>query len=278
MVDSHHHLWKYNDRDYVWMDEHMEILKRDYLPAELRQKMVAGGVTQTVVVQARQSLAETNWLLDLANKSSFIGGVVGWVDLCRKDIEEVLEKYSPFRKLKGVRHVVHDEPDDEFMARDDFRHGISALKEFGLSYDLLLFPKHLPLACQLAEEFPDQAFVIDHMAKPRIRKQLLEPWKSDISCISQLPNVYCKLSGMITEADWKNWKTEDFYPYLDHLFEQFSHERLMVGSDWPVCRLAGEYEKVMQIVPQYMSNRGFSTQDQEQVFKNTAIHFYRLDK
>ena len=210
LIDAHQHFWHYNPKEYGWISDRMEKLKRDFLPADLIPELQAMKFEGTIAVQARQSLEETRWLLTLADENNFIKGVVGWVDLCSEEAEDQLKEFSANSKFVGVRHVVHDEPDDRFMARKDFRRGISSLQKYSLTYDLLIFPKHLPLAMELVKEFPDQPFVLDHIAKPDIKGQRREPWASGIRKLAQLPNVYCKLSGMVTEADWKSWKKDDF--------------------------------------------------------------------
>ena len=193
-------------------------------------------------MQARQNLEETRWLLELAEQHPFIKGVVGWVDLRSDRLPNNCKDLPSIPKLVGVRHVVHDEPDDHFMLRPEFRRGIAQLLDFNLTYDLLLFPRHLKVAAQLVEEFPQQPFVLDHIAKPKIAERSISPWQEDLRQLAQFPNVFCKLSGMVTEANWKQWQPADFHPYLDIVFEAFGPARLMIGSDWPVCTLSGEYE------------------------------------
>lgn len=278
ILDTHHHLWKFNTEEYGWIDERMTILKRDYLPGDLTGLISRANVEYTIVVQARQTLRETEWLLSLADQFPFIQGVVGWVDLCSDQIAEQLERFSSRPKLAGVRHVVHDEPDDLFMYRKDFRNGLSLLGKYGLTYDILIFPRHLKAAIDLAENFPEQPFVIDHLAKPPIMEGILEPWKSLIGTIANLPNVWCKLSGMVTEAEWQGWKPEDFDPYLDVLFECFGTDRLMTGSDWPVCNLAGSYNQIMKIVPGFMEKRNISREERDNILYNNGIRFYKLNQ
>jgi L-fuconolactonase len=252
-IDAHQHFWRYNQTDFGWIGDNMQVLKNDFLPDHLRSKLKAVDFDGTIAVQARQTLQETAWLLKLATENDFIKGVVGWVDLCSSKIDDQLKEFSANKKLVGVRHVVHDEPDDRFMARDDFKRGISLLQKYRLTYDLLLFPKHLPLAAELAGQFPAQKFVLDHIAKPHIAQQAKEPWATDIRALAQLPNVCCKLSGMVTEADWHLWNEADFAFYLDTVFEAFGPDRLMIGSDWPVCTVAGSYQSVLAIVVNYVN-------------------------
>lgn len=247
-IDSHQHFWHFDPVAHSWMSEQMGALRRDYLPGELAPLLAADGFDGTVAVQARQSLEETRWLLALADRHEFIRGVVGWVDLRSPGLDAQLAEFADHPKFVGVRHVVHDEPDDGFLLRPDFRRGIGHLREFGLTYDLLLFPKHLTVATTLAAEFPAQPFVLDHLGKPDIKGGVLIPWEDGIRALARNPNVQCKLSGMVTEAAWATWRAEDFRPYLDVVFEAFGPERLMIGSDWPVCLLAGDYASVLRLV------------------------------
>ena len=274
ILDSHHHLWKYAPDEYGWMDGTMELLKKDYLPGDLEPLLKESGVSGTVAVQARQSLEETEWLLELAEKHSFIQGVVGWVDLCSPLLGEQLERFFGNPKLVGVRHVVHDEPDENFLHRADFQRGLGLLQDHALVYDLLLFPKHLQKAIELARIFPGQRFVLDHLGKPFIRSGLIEPWKSDIEELAALPNVWCKLSGMVTEADRVSWKQEDFLPYMAAVLESFGPERVMLGSDWPVCVLAGTYGEVVEIVLKFINS--LSKEEQMMICGQNAMDCYQL--
>ncbi|MBN2699375.1 MAG: amidohydrolase family protein [Bacteroidales bacterium] len=275
IIDAHHHLWHYNPTDYGWMDDSMTLLKRDYLPADLEPHLIESGVSGTIVVQARQSIEETRWLLQLAEEYPFIRGVVGWVDLRSERVEEQLDTFSVHPKLVGVRHVIQDEPDEDFMLGPEFRRGIGKLQNYGLAYDLLLFPRHLRNAVKLAQQFPEQRFVLDHIAKPFIKSRILQPWKADLKALAGQPNVWCKISGMVTEEDADNWKYEDFVPYLDAVTEAFGTGRLMLGSDWPVCRLAGEYGAVMKIPVRYFES--LNNSEKERIFKYNCIEFYGLD-
>jgi L-fuconolactonase len=274
ILDSHHHLWKYTPEDYGWMDGTMEVLKKDYLPGKLEPLLQKHGVSGTVVVQARQSLEETEWLLDLAGKHSFIQGVVGWVDLRSPQLAEQLERFARNPKLVGVRHVVHDEPDDDFLLRADFRRGMGKLQTHALVYDLLLFPKHLNRATRLVKTFPEQRFVLDHLGKPPIKSGRIEPWKSEMAKLAAFPNVWCKLSGMVTEADPVSWKQEDFLPYMAEVLNSFGPDRVMLGSDWPVCRLAGTYGEVMEIGLKFISS--LSQKEQTMICSQNAIDCYQL--
>ena len=253
-IDSHHHFWKYNVNDYSWITDEMKVLQKDFFPQDLLPELKQQGFDGSVAVQARQTLDETRWLLELAKRYSFIRGVVGWVDLCSDRLEQQLEEFAKEPKFIGVRHVVHDEPDDEFMARRDFQRGIGILAKYDLSYDLLIFPKHLSLAADLVSQFPGQRFVLDHLAKPNIRQQERATWERGFGLISQHGNVSCKLSGMVTEADWDGWKVDDFKYYLDAALKYFGPDRLMFGSDWPVCKLAGSYDRILALVENYLGS------------------------
>jgi L-fuconolactonase len=274
-IDAHQHFWIYDEREYGWMGAGMEALKRDHLPGDLWPSMQAAGIEGTVAVQARQNVEETRWLLDLADRHPFIRGVVGWVDLRSPQLGEQLARLAAHPRLRGVRHVVHDEPDDRFLLREDVMRGIGALAGWGLTYDLLLFPRHLPVACELVARYPEQPFVLDHIAKPRIRAGLLEPWATDIRRLAAFPNVCCKVSGMVTEADWAGWQAADFRPYLDVVFEAFGPQRLMIGSDWPVCTVAGAYERVLQIVIEAIAQ--LSADERAAMMGGTATRFYGLE-
>ena len=274
IIDAHHHLWKYNTRDYGWMDDSMSVLKQDYLPGDLESELELSGTTFTVVVQARQSLEETRWLLDLADKHSFIKGVVAWVDLCSPGLKHELEEFSAYPKLVGVRHVIQDEADDDFMLQPDFIKGIAQLEVYGLSYDLLLFPRHLERALKLVKTFPRQNFALDHLGKPMIKAGIMEPWRSDIARLAAHPNVWCKLSGMVTEADHRQWQYKDLLPYMEVVLDSFGPDWIMLGSDWPVCRLAAEHSEVVKIVQKFIES--LSKRDQEKILYQNAIDCYQL--
>jgi L-fuconolactonase len=274
-IDAHQHFWHYSPVEHTWMSDEMNALRRDFLPGDLKPLLADAEFGGCVAVQARQSLEETRWLLELTDRNSFICGVVGWVDLRSDDLPRQLKLFSQHPKLVGVRHVIQDEADDDFMLKPEFRYGISRLREFDLTYDLLLFPKHLPAAAKLVEEFPDQAFVLDHLAKPKIGEGLLAPWHEQIKALAQFLNVHCKLSGMVTEAKWKEWQPEDFAPYLDVVFDAFGPDRLMIGSDWPVCTLSADYGSTMQIVIDYL--RQFSPEVQSGILGENCTRFYGID-
>jgi L-fucono-1,5-lactonase len=273
-IDAHQHFWEYSPEQYGWISDTMAILKRDFLPADLKPLLGAEGFEGSIAVQARQDTEETKWLLKLAEENDFIKGVVGWVDLCSADVGAELERLAGQAKFVGVRHVLQDEPDDGFMLRRDFRRGIGMLAQHRLTYDLLLYPRHLPVAVRLVREFPDQQFVLDHIAKPLIADGLVEPWDRDIRELAEFDNVWCKLSGMVTEAGWGDWSKEDFRPYLDVVMEAFGPERLMIGSDWPVCMLSAEYTKTMEIVQDYISD--LDPGQQEGILGENSAKFYGL--
>jgi L-fuconolactonase len=240
----------------------------------LQTELSSIGFDGSVAVQARQSLAETQWLLNLADQNSFIKGVIGWVDLCSPDVEEQLTQFSGNPKLVGIRHVLHDEQDENFMLRKSFLGGIAYLKKFGLTYDILVFPRHLPNTIEFVSQFPEQVFILDHIAKPSIKDKTISPWKEDIKELARFRNVYCKLSGMVTEANVKNWNQEELIPYLNTVFDAFGTNRLLIGSDWPVCSLAGSYRQIMQVVLDYI--RPFPDQDKKKILGENAIKAYDL--
>jgi L-fuconolactonase len=273
-IDAHQHFWKYSAAEYGWMGDDMSILKRDHMPDELAKLAGAVGIEGSVAVQARQSVAETEALLELAQEHPFIKGVVGWVDLRSEQVDEQLAMYSQDKKLKGVRHVVQDEPDNDFMMRDAFVRGISKLARYGLRYDILIFPKQLRCAIELVKRFPNQPFVLDHIAKPFIKKGLTEPWKTEMRELAKHANVYCKISGMVNEADWEKCRSSDFVPYMDAVLEMYGPRRLMFGSDWPVCTCVRKYDEVFAIVNDWSSR--LSDSERERLFGGTAAEFYGL--
>jgi L-fuconolactonase len=252
VIDAHQHFWRFNPIRDAWITEEMAAIRRDFLQCDLEPELEACGVDGTIAVQANQSEAETEFLLGLAEGNARIAGVVGWVDLQSPDVERRLEHFSRFKKLRGVRHVAQAEPDDRFLVRPEFLRGVEKLKEFGLTYDILIYPRQLAAAIELVGRFPDQKFVVDHLAKPEIKVKKIEPWAAKTREIATNPNVYCKVSGMVTEADWQNWKLDDFEPYLDVVFDAFGPQRLMFGSDWPVCTIAASYGKVKNVVESYV--------------------------
>ena len=272
-IDAHQHFWIYDQEQYPWMDgDHMTPLRGDKLPADLAAEQVTVGFDGSIVVQARQSLEESRWLLELADADERIKGVVGWVDLRSETVADELAQFADHPKFVGVRHVVQDEPDDRFIVSEAFMRGVSLLKDLGLTYDILIFPKQLPASIEFAQAFPEQPFVLDHIAKPLIKECVIAPWDEQIRELATLPNVMCKVSGMVTEADWSGWKAEDFTPYLDVVAEAFGEDRLMVGTDWPVCILAGGYETVMNLETGYFS--GYSEEAKAKIFGGNCLRFY----
>lgn len=273
-IDAHQHFWRYNATRDTWITDEMSVLKRDFLPQELPPELAAAGIDASIAVQADQSEAETMFLLELANANPRIAGVVGWVDLRSPCLPERLEHFSHFPKLRGFRHIAQSEPDDRFLAGDKFVNGIAQLRRFAFTYDILVYPRQLPAAIDLASRLPDQLFVLDHLAKPEIKSGETEPWAQHIRHLSQNKNVFCKVSGLITEADLQHWKPQDFRAYLDVVFEAFGPDRLLFGSDWPVCLLAASYQQVVEIVTDYL--QGFAESDKDKVFGGNAIRFYGL--
>jgi len=273
-IDAHHHLWKYNDRDYVWMTGEMESLRREFLIPELRSVLEGSNVGGSVAVQARQSLDETEWLLQLAGECPLIRGVVGWVPLVDARVEKCLDRLSQNPRLKGVRHVLHDEADDFYMLREDFNVGVDQLHARGLTYDILVFERHLPQTIQFVDRHPNQIFILDHIAKPRIREGILSPWKENIQALAKRDNVYCKLSGMVTEARWNSWTRDDLVPFFEIVLSAFGPKRLMFGSDWPVLTLASSYNEWSDIVRSLIA--ALSADEQELIKSGSAIEAYRL--
>ena len=273
-LDSHQHFWRYSDSaaDYPWMKPEWPI-RRDFLPADLAPLLAKAGLDGSIAIEARQDLKENDFLLGLADRSPLVKGVVGWVDLRSDDVDDQLRAFAAHPKAVGVRHVVQDEPDDDFMLRPEFVRGIGRLKQFDLTYDFLIYPQQLPAAIRLAKQFPDQPFVLDHLAKPAIRDGTISPWREQIRELAQLPNVYCKVSGMVNEAKWVGWRAEDFRPYLDVALDAFGIDRLMYGSDWPAALLAGTYAQVHGLVQSYIP-----PQHHAAFFGETAAKFYGIIK
>lgn len=273
-IDSHQHFWIFDPVRDSWIDESMQRIQRDFLPEDLFPALEKNQFEGCVAVQADQTETQTLFLLNLAKQNDFIKGVVGWVDLLDKNIAERLEFFSDEKKLKGFRHVVQGETDD-FMLRPDFRNGIEALKAFDYTYDILIFHRQLPAAIDLANRFPNQAFVLDHIAKPDIKSGDIQSWKKNITELAKAENVMCKISGMVTEANWKTWTPNDLKPYLDVVFENFTPERLLFGSDWPVCLVASEYDLVVKTLEDHMAQ--LPIEQQEMIWSGNAKKFYKLD-
>lgn len=273
-IDAHQHFWRYDPAEYDWIDDSMWVLKRDFLPEDLEPHLRQHGLDGSVAVQARQSSAETDFLLELAAGWPFIRGVVGWVDFREPNVQAQLERLSEHTTLRGFRHIVQSEPDDRFLMAPDFLGGVRLLRDRGWTYDILIYPRQLPAAIEFARSLPDQKLVLDHIAKPAVAGGELEPWASLIRELARCPNVLCKVSGLVTEADWKTWKPGDFRPYLDLVFDSFGTERLMMGSDWPVCTLAGSYADVVAIVTDYIAS--LAPGEKEAILGRNAAEFYGL--
>jgi len=258
------------------MNETMVKIRRNFLPEEFQTELKMNNISGSVVVQARQKVEESQWLIKLGDQYDFIQGIVGWVDLRSKDLENDLLYFARHKKFKGVRHVLEDEEDDRFMLRKDFLSGIDKLKKYNLTYDILVKPHHLFYVQELVRRFPEQLFVIDHMAKPLIKDKEVHSWKKRMLAIAKEKNVYCKISGMVTEADWNHWKVSDFQPYLEIILEFFGSKRVMFGSDWPVCTLVANYSEVKLIVDSYITS--LTDSEKKDIMGLNAIHFYRLGR
>jgi L-fuconolactonase len=272
-IDSHQHFWKYDPARYGWISDGMSAIRRDFLPEHLAEEIARAGIDGTLAVQAGD-LAETEWLLDLANQWSFIRGVVGWVPLTDPRVEDTIARLARNPKLRGLRHVVQDEPDPNYILREDFNAGIRKLRTFGLTYDILIFERHLPQAIQFVDRYSDQIFVLDHIAKPRIKAGEISPWRENIKELARRPNVYCKISGIVTEADWMRWTPEQIQRYIDVVSEAFGPRRLMFGSDWPVCLLASPYAKWVMLMER--TCEALSISEQDRIWGGTAIEAYGL--
>ena len=278
-IDAHQHFWRYRAEEFPWIDDSMAVVRRDRLPQDLAPELRATYVDGCVAVQARQSLDETRFLLGLGRDNPLVRGVVGWVDLCAPDVAGQLAEFADEPKFVGVRHLLQDEPDDAFMVRPEFVRGVAAVGDAGLAYDLLLFPRHLEYAVALVRELPDVRFIIDHLAKPGIAAGDLAGWEPGFRALAAEPNVACKLSGMVTEADWATWTDADFAPFLDAAFDAFGPGRLLFGSDWPVCELAASYGQVLGIVEHYIAAlpTALPSREREAVMGGNALDWYKLD-
>ncbi|MDU8886980.1 amidohydrolase family protein [Yeosuana sp. MJ-SS3] len=273
IIDSHQHFWIYDPVRDGWIDESKKVIRKDFLPSDFELILKSNNVDGCIAVQADQSEKETNFLLELADENSIIKGVVGWVNLLDSNVEDKLAYYSKCKFFKGVRHIVQAESED-FMLRDDFQKGICKLAQFGLTFDILVFPDQLKNAIELVRKFPNQKFILDHLGKPFIKDKKIKNWESDIRNLAQFPNVACKVSGMVTEANWEDWKTSDFDKYLDVIFESFGVKRVMYGSDWPVCLLAASYKQQLNILQNYLNS--FTERDKNKVMGANAIQIYKL--
>lgn len=272
-IDAHQHFWQYDAAKHNWITDEMAVIRRDFLPQDLHPLLQQNGIAGCIAVQADQTENETEFLLQLAEKNDFIKGIVGWVDLLSGQVEDRLQYYQQFPKIKGFRHVLQGELPG-FMLQPAFLEGIKSLGRFNYTYDILIFPQHLEAALKLVKLFPDQSFVIDHIAKPFIKKGWIDEWSKGITAIARCPNVLCKISGMVTEADLNQWKKEDFTPYLDVITEAFGINRVMFGSDWPVCQVAASYGEMLTIVKEYFSS--YTLEEQKLFFGANARKFYKI--
>lgn len=273
-IDAHLHVWRYLPPGPAWMGDGLGVLRRDFLIDDLRDVTAEAGVTGAIVVEAERTIAETEWLSKVAVSDDLICGVVGWAPLASPGVTSELEKIAAHPKMKAVRHPIHDELDDDFVLREDFNRGIAELKKFDLGYDILIFEKHLPQTIQFVDRHPDQIFILDHAAKPRIRERVLDPWCDNIRELALRPNVYCKISGMVTEGDWDTWSEEELSPYIDVVLEAFTPKRLMFGSDWPVVTLASSYQRWIGTVRAAIAQ--LSSDERDWILAKTAIEAYRL--
>jgi L-fuconolactonase len=272
-IDAHQHFWKFDPVRDAWIDESMQAIRRDFLPEHLEPLLQWHRIEGCVAVQADQSEQETTFLLELASRHPFVKKVVGWIDLAAADVSDKLETIREHAHLAGFRHILQAEPPEK-MKQASFRRGIGKLEAHGFTYDILIFPHHLEAAIELVDAFPRQSFVIDHLAKPKIREQIMEPWKKQIRELARRPHVYCKLSGMVTEADHQRWKADDLRPYMEVVLEAFGASRVMYGSDWPVCLLAADYGRVLHTVESFISQ--LSHDEQADILGRTACRFYKI--
>jgi len=275
MIDSHQHFWQVGCFDYPWMTSDLGVLYRDYLPDDLTPILRKNGVSKTVLVQASNSIPESRWLLELAAAHDFIAGVVGWVDLKGAGIEAQLQELSAHPKFKGVRHLVESEPDDDWLVQPAVLTGLQRLATYGLSYDLLVHTRHLRYVPKVAQNCPDLRLVIDHLAKPPIARHEIKEWQAALAPIAAFPNIHCKLSGLVTEANWSSWQVDELRPFVDCALELFGVNRLMFGSDYPVCLLAASYDRVLEAFQEILA--GLSETEREKIFSRNAATFYRLD-
>ncbi len=273
-IDSHQHFWKFNPIRDAWITDSMSLLQKDFFPQQLEPILAANGFDGCVTVQSDQSENENAFQLNNADKHDFIKGIVGWIDLRAGDIKEKLYYNSQFKKLKGFRHILQGEKQRDLMLQPDFLNGIKALQEFKYTYDILIYPDQLGFIKEFVAQFPEQKFVIDHLAKPYIKDRKIQKWKEEIEDVAEFKNVFCKISGYVTEADWNNWKKEDFIPYFDVVVNAFGIDRIMFGSDWPVCLLGGSYGDILNVASTYFSS--FTKDEKDKIFGDNAIKFYNL--
>jgi Predicted metal-dependent hydrolase of the TIM-barrel fold len=275
IIDSHQHFWQVGRFDYPWMSAEVATLYRDFLPEALEPLLNDCGVRRTVLVQASNSLEETRWLLELADRHRFIAGVVGWVDLTSPQVEEQIVAFTTHPKFKGVRHLVESEPADGWLARPSVLGGLKVLAAHGVAYDLLVHTRHLKYVLTVAEHCPDLRLVVDHMAKPPIASGEIKEWARELKAVAQIPGIHCKLSGLVTEADHAAWKTADLIPYAECALDWFGAERMMIGSDWPVCLLAATYERALEAYQELLA--GLNDRERQRIFAGNAANFYRLE-
>lgn len=274
IIDAHQHFWKYEPTKHSWIDDTMAVIRKDFMPAKLKKVYLENNIDGCVAVQADQTTLENDFLIDLASKNNFIKGIVGWVDFRADNINEVLEHYSKIKIIKGFRHVVQGEPDHNFLLRSNFLNGIAQLEQYNFTYDILVFPHQLGAVLEFVKKFPKINFVIDHIAKPYIKDGFYDGWANLMLAIGAQQNVYCKLSGMVTEADYKTWTPETIKPYMQLVLKAFGADRLLFGSDWPVCLVAGNYKRVKELVTDFISQ--LSVEDQEKILGLNAVKFYNL--
>jgi L-fuconolactonase len=275
IIDAHQHFWQVGRFEYPWMKSDNEVLYRDYLPVQLEPALRRNNVDKTVVVQASNSVAESRWLLQLADEHSFIAGVVGWVDLASLETSSQLEELTAHPKFRGVRHLVESEPEDDWLVHGEVLNGLKLLPAFDVSFDLLVHTRHLRYARRVAETCPELSLVIDHLAKPPIAGGEFDQWARELRPLAAFPHVYFKLSGLVTEANWTTWTTDDLRPYVDYALELFGAERLMFGSDYPVCLLAATYDRVLDSFQELLKD--LNATDRDRIFAGNAARFYRLN-
>jgi len=273
-IDAHQHFWKFDAAQYSWIGADQHVLRRDFSPADLEPELAAAGIGGSIAVQAQQNIEETRWLLALADRHPFLQGVVGWAPLIDVNVAATLEQLAAHPKLRALRHVLHDEADDDYMLREDFNRGVVELKRFGLAYDVLIFDRHLPQTIEFVDRHPNQVFIVDHLAKPRVREGLVSPWWENMRKLGQRPNVYCKVSGLATEADHTGWSEQQLLSYMNIVLEIFGPKRILFGSDWPVCLLAIGYSKWAEIVAKFADQ--LTEEERERIWSASAREAYQL--
>jgi L-fuconolactonase len=273
-IDAHQHFWTYEPARHGWISEEMRAIRRDFLPADLKKEISAAGIEGSIAVQADETYAETWFLLGLAAENEFIKAVVGWTDLKDPKVEEHLEGWKRYSKLKGFRTIIQGQDDDRYLLNKEFLHGVGSLRAGGFTYDLLVYHDQLPSLVRFTEKFPEQRFILDHLGKPAIAAGELKKWRSNMQILARHPHTYCKLSGMVTEADWKKWRYEDFAPYLEIAGEFFGVDRICFGSDWPVCLVAGSYAKITEIIKRFLGQ--LPEADREKAWGGNAATYYKL--